>query len=182
LTKGFICLYLSAPSRFFSRKTPEKHGKTVLCPPHRRRVRSCLRSKHKHGTTKKACGKWYLPSFISLKPLEQQDAQPIGTSAWRDLKAPHNPNSPAITTTKARQLPAGFDSTTKPPSTWYDTGAAQGSIKSRGAPLWLNRHVAALTLALHHPEDRSETGGANWHAWLRKDSSHWTFNCFPCLR
>ena len=182
MTTGFICLYLSAPSRFFSRKTPEKHGKTVLCPPHRRRVRSCLRSKHKHGTTKKAFGKWSLPSFISLKPLEQQDAQPIGTSAWRDLKAPHNPNSPAITTTKARQLPAGFDSTTKPPSTWYDTGAAQGSTKSRGAPLWLNRHVAALTLALHHPEDRSETGGANWHAWLRKDSSHWTFNCFPCLR
>ena len=167
---------------FFHEKHPKNTAKQSFAPPTGAECALVCAQNTSTEQQKKAFGKWSLPSFLSLKPLEQQDAQPIGTSAWRDLKAPHNPNSPAITTTKARQLPAGFDSTTKPPSTWYDTGAAQGSTKSRGAPLWLNRHVAALTLALHHPEDRSETGGANWYAWLRKDSSHWTFNCFPCLR
>ena len=183
MATGFVCLYLSAPSRFFSRKTPEKHGKTVLFPPHRRRVRSCLRSKHKHGTTKKGIWQVVSPFFYLSEAPGATGRAANWNFCLEGPKSPAQPQQPRHHHHQSKaKLPAGFDSTTEPPSTWYDTGAAQGSTKSRGAPLWLNRHVAALTLALHHPEDRSETGGANWHAWLRKDSSHWTFNCFPCLR
>ena len=37
---------------FFHEKHPKNTAKQSFPPPHRRRVRSCLRSKHKHGTKK----------------------------------------------------------------------------------------------------------------------------------
>ena len=109
---------------FFTKNTRKTRQNSPLPPPTGAECALVCAQNTSTEQQKKAFGKWSLPSFISLKPLEQQDAQPIGTSAWRDLKAPHNPNNPAITTTKARQ-------NYQPDSTQQRSPQAHGMIQEQ---------------------------------------------------
>jgi len=72
---------------FFTKNTRKTRQNSPLPPPPAPSALLSALKTQARNNKKKAFGKWSLPSFISLKPLEQQDAQPIGTSAWRDLGA-----------------------------------------------------------------------------------------------